>query len=313
MKFNSIKFAANKAAFSVRKASPEIALAAGIIGVIFAGVKACQATLKVQPIVDKAKNRLDDIHEAKEAEGSSDTESDNYYPENLYAKDLASTYTVTGLELTKLYGPAIAIGTASLALILTSHHIMRKRNAALAAAYATVSESFKTYRNRLIDRFGEQVDRELRYNIQKKKVNVVEKDENGNDKIIAKEVEVIDPKTDGYSVYSAFFDEASPAYEHTPEYNLAFLRAQQQYANDILHSRGHLFLNEVYDMIGVSRTEAGQIVGWVYNKDSKGSGDNYVDFRIQEVHVKSKYDPEVYESVLMIDPNVDGNILKELF
>ena len=87
-----------------------------------------------------------------------------------------------------------------------------------------------------------------------------------------------------------------------------FLRAQQQYANDKLIAQGHLFLNEVYDMLGLPRTKAGAIVGWVYD-DNNAVGDNFVDFGIYDVHRETARDfVNGYERSILLDFNVDGVI-----
>jgi hypothetical protein len=84
------------------------------------------------------------------------------------------------------------------------------------------------------------------------------------------------------------------------------LRGQQQYANDLLHARGYVFLNDVYDMLGIDRTKEGQIVGWVYNKNNE-VGDNFVDFGILETNRETE--DGSYEPAILLDFNVDGNIL----
>ena len=223
-------------------------------------------------------------------------------------KDLTITYVQTGVKLAKLYGPSVALGVVSIGCLLTSNNILRKRNIALAAAYATIDKSFKEYRSRVVERFGEAVDRELKYNITKQKVEEIVTDpETGKEKKVKKEIEVTG--LDGYSEYAKFFDDGCKGWEKDAEMNLMFLRAQQQYANDLLRARGHLFLNEVYDMLGIQHTKAGQIVGWVYDPD-RTDIDNYVDFGIYDVNKPKARDfVNGYERTILLDFNVDGNIL----
>lgn len=294
----------SKVGFKIRKHSPEILVTAGVIGTVASAVMACKATTKVSDILDDAKSQVNDVHKVLE-------NADNYkelYTEEDAKKDLTIIYAHTGVKLVKQYAPAVALGVLSLGCIITSNNILRKRNVALAAAYATVDKGFKEYRGRVVERFGEAVDRELKYNIKAKKITETEVDEEtGKEKKVKKTVDVVsDPNA--YSDYARFFDESCPAWEKNPEYNLMFLKAQQQYANDLLHSRGHLFLNEVYDMIGVPRSKAGQVVGWVYNEDNP-VGDNYVDFGIYDVHREVVRDfVNGYERSILLDFNVDGNI-----
>lgn len=285
--------------FATRKRSPEILILLGIGGMVGGTVMACIASSKVEPIVEEAKKDVADVHERIETQ----TEEDRM--EN--AKALCVVYTKTGLRFVKLYGPAVAVCTLSILSILASNTILRKRAAALAAAYTTVSEAFKGYRGRVVDRFGEEVDRELRYNIHKEKIEETVTDENGKEKKVKTTVDVAD--LNEYSDYARFFDECSRYYEKNAELNLTFLKMQQAFANDKLKANGHLFLNEVYDMLDISRTKEGQIVGWLY--DTKNPhGDNYVDFNIYDAYRKSARDfVNGYERSILLDFNVDGNII----
>jgi hypothetical protein len=179
---------------------------------------------------------------------------------------------------------------------------------ALTAAYATVDKSFKAYRNRVLERFGEGVERELRHNIKAKKIDKIVVDEDGKEKKIKESVNIAED-LGAYSDYARFFDSGCAGWEKNSEYNLTFLRAQQQYANDKLRANGYLYLNDVYDMLGIPRTKAGQIVGWVYDPKNP-IGDNYVDFGIYDVNRQTARDfVNGYERSILLDFNVDGNIL----
>ena len=221
-------------------------------------------------------------------------------------KDTTIIYVQKGVEIVKIYLPAITVGAVSLGCLLASNNILRKRNAALGAAYATLDKSYKTYRNRVAERFGDEVEKEIRYGIKAEKVEKTVTDENGNEVVVEEEVKVMDPNL--YSDYARFFDEASPYWQKDPEYNLMFLKAQQQYANDLLKARGRLFLNEVYEMLGIEKSKAGQIVGWVYDPVNP-VGDNFVDFGIYDMS-KERVRAFVngYEPNILLDFNVDGNV-----
>lgn len=289
----------HKVGFQLKKHSPEIFVVAGVAGTVVSAVMACKATTKVNPILEEAKAMVDSIHAVAEKPDTEYTKEDT-------TKALAITYTKTGLELAKLYGPSILLGAASITCILTSHKILRKRNIALAAAYATEHIGFKEYRGRLIERFGEELDKELKYNIKAKEIEEVVKNEDGTETTVKKTVNAADPNLN--SDYARFFDEYCTGWSKVPEYNLVFLKQQQNYANDILKTRGHLFLNEVYDMLGIARTQAGQIVGWVYDIDHP-VGDNFVDFGIYDLYDERKRDfVNGRERSILLDFNVDGNI-----
>lgn len=292
----------HKVGFSMKKHSPEILIVAGVVGTVASAVMACRATTKVSGILDKTKEDVDTIHNCAENE-----ELKERYSQDDAKKDLAVVYIQTGAKLAKLYAPSVALGALSLTSIVASNNILRKRNVALAAAYATVDKSFKEYRSRVVERFGEQIDHELRYNIKAKKIEeTIVDEETGKKKKVKTTVDIADPNT--YSDYARFFDEASCHWEKDSEYNLMFLRSQQNYANDKLKAQGYLFLNDVYDMLDIPRTKAGQVVGWIYNPENP-SGDNFVDFGIYEMNRERARDfVNGYERVILLDFNVDGNI-----
>lgn len=293
----------SKVNIKVQKHSPEILVGLGIVGVVASAVLACKATTKASDILEESKEKVHQIHQV----ASNESIDDDMYSEEDKNRDLALVYVQTGVEFVKLYGPAIALGAVSITSILMSHNILRKRNVALAAAYTAIDHSFKDYRKRVIDKFGKEIDRELKYNIKAKKIEETVVDEDGKEKKVKSSVDVIEG-VEGYSDYARFFDDGCRNWEKDSEYNLMFLRAQQQYANDLLVSRGHLFLNEVYDMLDIPRTKAGQVVGWVYNPENP-VGDNYVDFGIYDIRRQENRDfVNGYERSILLDFNVDGNI-----
>ena len=292
----------NRTGLQLKKHSPEILLAAGVVGVVASGVMACKATLKVQEIVDDAKGKIDTIHEV-----SNDPSMAEKYTEEDSKKDLAIVYTQTAVKMIKLYGPSVALGVASLGCMIGSNRILNKRNVALAAAYTAVDKSFKEYRGRVIERFGKQMDKELRYNIKTREIEEVSVDEKGKEVTKKSTVEVMDPNS--YSQYSIVFDDGNTGWDPDPELTKYFLIQQQNWANDRLKAKGHLFLNEVYDMLGAKRTKAGAQVGWVYDEKNP-IGDNYVDFGIFDIRSPKARDfVNGLEKVIVLDFNVDGVIL----
>lgn len=293
----NVNSAASKVITKIKKHSPEILIVVGVVGTVASAVIACKATTKVNKIIDDAKDDIDNIHAAIE---NGITKAGETYAVEDSKKDLVIVYAQTGVKLAKLYAPAVILGTFSIASILASNNILRKRNVALGAAYAAIDKSFKDYRGRVIERFGEQVDTELKYGIKAKKFEEVEVDpETGKEKKVKKTVMVADPNLQ--SDYAVYFDNKSRNYETNQDYNYMFLKAQQQFANDKLQTRGHLFLNEVLDDLDLPRTSAGQIVGW-----TKDGPDGYVNFRIVEVDRETE--DGRHEPSLLLDFNVEGNI-----
>ena len=296
----SVNGMASKTVMKLKKHSPEILVVAGIAGTVVSAVLACKATTKVAEILDETKGTLDTIHEGMETGAINGQE----YTTEDGKKDTVVVYAQTGMKLAKLYAPAIILGTLSITSILASNNILRKRNVALGAAYAAIDKSFKEYRGRVIERFGEQVDSELKYGIKAKKFEEIEVDpETGKEKKVKKTVMVADPNLQ--SDYAVYFDSKSRNYETNPDYNRMFLKAQQAFANDKLQTRGHLFLNEVLDDLDLPRTPAGQIVGW-----TKDGPDGYVNFRI--VEVERETEDGRHEPALLLDFNVEGNIWEKM-
>ena len=303
----SVSRSLHKVGFKLKKHSPEILIVTGVIGIVTSTVMACKATTKVNDIVDETKDMVDKIHDA--VENKKHTSDGEEYTQEVANKDLTIVYAQTGLKFVKLYGPAVAIGIASIGCIVGSNHILRKRNIALAAALTAMETSFKEYRGRLIDRFGKDLDRELRFGIKAKEVEEKVVDEKGRETTVTKTVEVVDPNAI-HSIYSVVFCEGNSGWTRNAELNKVFLIQQQNYANDKLKLNGVLTLNEVYDMIGAPRTAYGQIAGWVYTDDSS-IGDNFVDFGIFDVNNEKACDfVNGYEKSIILDFNCIGNILE---
>jgi len=299
-----VKSNLNSVGFFLKKNSPEILIVVGAIGTVTAAVMACKASMKLSEVLDDAHVDLEDLHMAQEDEEK--------LTEKEFSKEITKVYLRTGLEIVKLYGPAVALGTLSMGTVFASNNILRQRNASLAAAYATVDGAFRRYRGNVVEQYGADIDKALRYGIKKQEIEETEVDAKGKEKIVKKKVDVTSTDPSKYSDYARFFDESCREWDKDPEYNLTFLKCQQNTANDILKSKRHLFLNEVYDMLGIPRTKAGQIVGWVYDEEAP-IGDNYVDFGIYDLYKNRNRDfVNGYERCILLDFNVDGDILSKI-
>ena len=307
---NNIKNITARTQFQIKKYSPEILMGIGIVGTIASTVLACKATTKVSAIINEKNNNINDVHMCLEDDSVDYTVEDS-------KKDLTIIYAQTGLKLVKLYAPAVIVGTLSIGSIISGHKILKGRNLALAAAYAAIDKGFKKYRKNVVDRFGESVDQELRYNIKAKEVEKTVVGKNGKEKKVKEIVYEIENPLD-HSEYARFFDCGSEEHRKDPEYNMMFLRRQQDYANEMLKARGHLFLNEVYDLLDIPRSKAGQVVGWIYPKrDANGNypkdcGDGYVDFGLYNGDEANRRFVNGYEYNILLDFNVDGPIYDKI-
>lgn len=266
-----------------QKNSPGMLLGAGVVGMVGSTVLACRATLKMDAVLSDANQKLNTAR----------TLQHDDYSETDRQRDVSLIYFQTSVKVVKLYGPAIIVGGLSIAALTRSHDILTKRNAALTAAYAALDKGFTEYRARVIEKYGEDEDRELRYGTEQVEIT------DGKKKKTVTRVGPGDP-----SVYARFFDKSSASWSKEPEYNLLFLKCQQNYANDLLRSRGHVFLNEVYDMIGIPRSKAGSVVGWLLTSD--GSTDNFVNFGVFDDKERARDFVNGYEGSILLDFNVDG-------
>lgn len=284
-----------KAKLNVIKFSPEIMVGSGIVGMVGAGVMACVATTKVEAIMEEHKKQILTIDECldKVQEGVIEAE----YTVEDSVKDKRIVLCKTGWEFTKAYGPAIVLGVASAASILGGYGIIKKRYVGVCAALATTQEGWDKYRQGVVERYGEQVDYELKNGIKAENITLAENEDGAVD-------ECIDIKDVHCSQYARFFDEASTWWKKDANYNYAFLKSQQSKFNDLLKVRGHVFLNEVYDALDIPRSKEGSVVGWVY-----GNGDDFIDLGLDNAaYVANRRFTNGLEPVVLLDFNVDGVI-----
>lgn len=273
----SISKTYGKTELMIKKNSPEILLGFGILGFVGTIITACSATLRADEVLEYHKTKMKDIHDAKEiADENPDGELE--YNIELYRQDIGLQYLKTTGNMIKLYAPTIALGALSLTCILVSRNIMQKRYLGVVAAYNGISAAFEEYRKRVRDEFGENTDKHFRYGTVYDSITETEVDENGK-KIKTKvetentSTELVNPKDDT----CRFFDSSNPNWDKNPQFSMMFLRGQQNILNDIFHTRGHLFLNEVYDALGFDHTPQGAVLGWI-----EGEGDDYVDFGLYD-------------------------------
>jgi Family of unknown function (DUF6353) len=289
MKLNSIKIAVTRGVgrkvLTAKKNSPHIFFALGVVGTVGSAVLACRATLKLSDTLDEVK---EEVEKAKESQDGAAVDAQQ--------RDMAFVYAKGSLKLAKLYAPSVVLGTASIVALTGSHIQLSRRNSALIGAYAALQSAYDSYRERVREVLGEEAERDIHNGVTTESVI---------DGKSSKTVKVMrDPNKP--SIYAKWFDESNPNWQKDAEYNLLFLKCQQEWAQNRLHSRGYLFLNEVYKDLGIEPTKAGQFVGWMIGKKNS---DNFVDFGIYEVH-KSEF-INGREPRLLLDFNVDGAIYNE--
>jgi hypothetical protein len=275
----------------LQKSSPRMLFGAGVVGMVGSTVLACRATLKMDTVLEETKGKLVTARTLDHPE----------YSEKDRGRDTTVVYFQTGIQIFKLYAPAVVVGGLSIAALTSSHRILTQRNAALTVAYGALDKGFREYRARVVDKYGDDVDQELRYGSRQVQIEDVE----GRKKTVTRVATDCEP-----SIYARFFDSYSTSWSREPEYNLIFLKCQQNYANDLLKSRGHVFLNEVYDMCGIPRSKAGAVVGWVLSKN--GETDNFINFGVFDGNDKARDFVNGLENAILLDFNVDGVIYDKI-
>lgn len=280
-----------------KKHSPEICLIGGISCVVAGTVIACKRTLTAKDILEQHNKQLEEIEEAKEEA------DDGEYPEEIEKKDRVTVYTKTAVAVVKHYALPASLFVGGIGLICGSYAIMRKRNALLMASFTALEACFEKYRDRVKEKYGEDVDDAFYHGYEIRKEDVTYTDEKGKEK--TKKEDVVDfSKHEGASQYAKFFDESSKYWTKDPDANMLFLKGMQNMFNDRLKAKGHVFLNEVYDALDIPETPTGALCGWV-----EGNGDDFIDFGIfDENNIAKRRFVNGYERNILLDFNVDGII-----
>lgn len=287
----------SKGALVLRKHSPAILTTTGIVAGVASTVMASRATLRLEETIDQIRTSVE-IAENNRQDAINDPDAS--YTDSDYTKDVSYIYVRGGLQIFRLYAPALSLGAAAITCVVSAQGIMQRRNVALTAMVAAVEKGFSEYRKRVEEQIGPEAEKEIFYG--------VTKEEYTNEKTGDKEV-LVSYRPEEHSVYARFFCPMSPEWSPTPEYNLLKLKAVQNYANDRLRARGYVFLNEIYDQLGIPHSPAGQIVGWLWNSD----GDNFIDFKIYDVTNENKRAfVNGTEQGILLDFNVDGPIYDKI-
>ncbi len=273
------------------KHSPEILMGVGVVSIVGGTVLACKATPEAVRILDDLEYNLSDIPDAKNDKDEADRR-----------KIIVTTYISSGVEMVMNYAPAVCLEALGITSVLCAYGIVRKRNIALIGAYTTLEGIFNDYRGRVVSELGEKADFKFLHGYSD---DAVVEEEDG-----IKTITGIVP-TEVISGYARIFDEYNPNWHKCASDNRFFLAQQQAYFNNLLKVQGHVFLNEVYDALGFSRTAAGAIVGWVLDGPDS---DNFIDFGIYNILPNCDTSESRIEFInartpsVMLDFNVDGVI-----
>lgn len=212
------------------------------------------------------------------------------------------------LDTVRTVAPAAIVGAATITMIYFSNSISKKRLAAMGAAYATLQTAFDGYKRTMVEALGkESVDKILKPKLPNAGKSAEEILSSDNKSDAANVSDAVVNSLKALSPYARIIaEESSTCWDPNEDYTSQNLAAVQLWANRRLERKGHLFLNEVFDQLGLSRTREGAVVGWLKN----GEGDGYVSF--------GDFDASIYrvpsddytrvDSNFIVDFNVDGVI-----
>ena len=303
MKINTktLRKSFKKAQLTVRKHSPEILMVAGVIGTVAGAVMACKETLELEDVLDECKREKMELEEQYAM--------CELYSEDALKKDKVKLTIKQAAKIVKLYAPSVIMEATSIGVIFASNDIMRKRNASMAAAYATLNSMYKRYRQNVIESYGEEVDKDMRFGVKHEKVTEI--DEDGNKVKVDARIVDLDNTALAISDYSRFFQEGCRGFDaRSGRYNFLYLKGLQTMFNNKLIADGYVMLNDVYRELGFDTIPEGWSIGWVYDEENP-IGDNYIDFGLYEARNKNQRAVNGWEPVILMDFNVDGNLYED--
>ena len=303
MKINTktLRKSFKKAQLTVRKHSPEILMVAGVIGTVAGAVMACKETLELGDVLDECNQEKIELEEQYVMYEE--------YSEDAFKKDQVKLTIKQAAKIVKLYAPSVIMEVTSIGVIFASNDIMRKRNASMAAAYATLNSMYKRYRQNVIESYGEEVDKDMRFGVKHEKVTEI--DEDGNKVKIDARIVDLDNTALAISDYSRFFQAGCKGFDASSgRYNLLYLKGIQAMFNNKLIADGYVMLNDVYRELGFDTIPEGWSIGWVYD-ETNPIGDNYIDFGLYEARNKNQRAVNDWEPVILMDFNVDGNLYED--
>lgn len=266
---------AGKVGFWFKKNSSEILLVGGLIGVGATVVLACIETTKLEKTLEPTNKNLKKL---KEELNDDNKVANGIVDPNIVKKEITKEYGKAVLNVAKLYAPAAGVLASSVAMILFSHKIIKGREVAAIAAYSSLNETFKKYRNEMKNVLGEEKEQESFINATKEENTY---NEEGN------KINIDKGKDD---IYSYLFDERHPCWVKNGKVNLDYLLMTEKFLNEKFRAQGYLFLSDVYKNLNIdnrtlsNRTiQASHVLGWIYDPEDH-TRDNYISFGLSDCH-----------------------------
>ena len=300
---------ASKVGFVLKENAPQILTGVGIAASIASTVLAVKETPKAIHVKDRLDENLESIQECIKLR---DKDFNIEYPDGAKTSytdrdatnDKMHFYMLAGVGFAKTYWPAVVAMGIGVFCSIKGQQISVERNAALAAAYTAIDQSFKEYRSRVKKSMGEEKENDIYMGARSEKIKNEETGKKEATKVVDKDAPV--------AVYARWFDSSNANYsDDDHEYNMSFIQGVENYYNQKLRTEGHVFLNQVYHALGFADTSTGAVVGWLYKPtEDDPEGDGYITLR-PSINVTSDLDT-VDTAAIYIDPNVDGVIINGL-
>lgn len=313
-----------KIMLKAKKHGPEACVVGGLIcggaAIVMVGVKTWKnkdLLVEDHKAIKEAKANVEKAKNGNENEDDFLGETTALVPVETRNKELTRTYVTFAKDIGKTYWLPVVLEIGSIGLIFGGTRSLRKQLTALGGAYAMLMDSFKKYRDRVVEDQGVEADEKYMFG---ENITVTKDDADGNTKTA-----VIHQPGQNVSRYSRWWDAGdydsqediwlwrNMEWRPDPLKNEATLRRIQTTVNNQLRAYGFLFLNDVYKELGLPPTKEGQIVGWTTD-----GGDGYIDFGIwptkDNPHVLNVNKPflDGTSPNVMLDFNVDGPILYKL-
>lgn len=242
----------------LKRNSSTILTCVGAVGVVLTAVTAAKATPKAIKILEKA----------REEKG----------------EDLTKLETI--VSVSPAYIPAVAIGASTIACIFGANVLNKRHQAALTSAYALVDSSYKKYRTKLKELYGEEADIQIR------------------EAIINEECKDIDVWAPGCGSIDRkgerrIFEFNGRVFESTME---SVINAEYHF-NRNFSLRGDACLNEFYEFLGLSTTEEGSILGWSCGQLIEDYETTWIDFDHRPITLEGGIECFIIET--LIEPIID--------
>lgn len=265
---NMVRGTIGRVKFQAIDKAPVIGIVSGTIFFGLSLYSMYKATRKVDGILEEHNAALDELKNIQNIIESDDV-PDEYA--NVTVEDIKSrrgkVYRKTGMKMAVTFAMTFVFGAASLGSFYFSAKELNGRYVGACAALGAVAKDKEHLEKQILDKYGADELAALKKASKDEEIVETHKDENGKE-VVDK---IVSPN---YDAYARLFDSTCPDFEKDPESNLTFLNAKRDWAEYLLRTRGRLFLNEVYDMLNMPRTDEGQVMGWTYDKKKQGNPDH---------------------------------------